>query len=158
MKYFRIFIAVLFFFISAAIPVLYQSRLPNNVIHSTSSSFIFTILFYFPFIISVILSIVFLVYLLRFSGNGNLYWSIFFLVFAVNLFITLLIDIPARVIGHIEWMNFPNRDKELDFLYKLTLARGVGWFFTFIAIVGFICLFLYFRSKHKSKITANKLA
>ncbi|MCL5770712.1 MAG: hypothetical protein M1479_00340 [Actinobacteria bacterium] len=158
MKYFRIFIAILFFFISSAIPILYQVTLPQNMINLTSSFFFYFLLRYLPIILTTLSSIVFLVYLLKFSWNSNLYWSNFFLAFTINLSITLLIDIPIRITEHIKWINILDRDKGSDFFYEITAGRIFGWFFTFIAVVGFICLFLYFRNKYKSKNIAKKLA
>ena len=157
MKYLRIFIAILFLFISAFIPLIYQPRFTYKVIELANSLLTHYLLFYFPIIIIYISAIIFFIYLLKVKDN-NLYWSLLFLALAADFGFAFLFDIPNRIIEYLRWRNDPERDLGLKFLYEITTARIFGWIFTFIILTGFIFLFFYFRSKFRRNISiCNKI-
>ncbi len=141
MKYLKIFIAILYLvtatIISFAWPVLnYKNILLFNI-------------YFFPQAIFIATLIGFFIYLIRIKDD-NLYWSIFFLSLTISYAIIIVFNISDKIYNYIVW------DKEsLSWVYKF-LPYIFVWIISFIAIIGFILLHFYFKSRYRKKLKDEK--
>ena len=138
--------AILFLFIFMSTPPIFQL---SGFYVVNIPYFLHFLLFYLSPAIVWLATLGFFIYMLL-AKDDMKYWSIFFLAITTNLGLILLFDIPKRIVAYLDWKN--SKDSDMGFLYNITTARIFGWIFTLIIVIGFICLYFYFRSKYKSKV------